>query len=32
MEAEIMKGVGVAAFHNRIGLRGQFGHEAPFIR
>jgi hypothetical protein len=24
--------VGVAAFHNRIGLRGQFGHDAPFIR
>ena len=28
MEAEIVKGIGVAAFDDRIGFRGQFGHEA----
>ena len=31
MQAEIVKGIGVAAFHNRIGLRGQFGHEASLV-
>ena len=31
MEAEIVKGIGVAAFHDRIGLRGQFGHEASLV-
>ena len=30
VKAEIMKGIGVAAFDNRVGLRGQFGHEASF--
>jgi hypothetical protein len=30
MKAEIVKGVGVAAFDDRIGLSGQFGHEASF--
>ena len=28
MKAEIVKGIGVAAFDDRIGLGGQFGHEA----
>ena len=28
MEAEIVKGIGVAAFDDRIGFGGQFGHEA----
>src|SRR5215210_4066611 len=28
MQAEIVKWVGVATFHNRIGLRGKFAHEA----
>ena len=28
MQAEIMEGIGVAAFDDRIGLGGQFGHEA----
>jgi hypothetical protein len=32
MKAEIMKGIGVAAFHDRIGLRGKFGHEASLGR
>src|ERR1700733_1712779 len=31
MKAEVMKGVGVAAFHNRIGLRWKFGHEASLV-
>ncbi len=30
VEAEIMKWVGVAALDNRVGLCGQFGHEASF--
>ena len=32
MQAEVMKGIGVAAFHDRIGLCGQFGHEASLVR
>ncbi len=31
MKAEIAEGVGVAAFHDRIGLRGQFGHRASLV-
>ena len=31
MKAEIVKGIGVAAFDNRIGFRGQFGHAASLV-
>jgi hypothetical protein len=31
MKAEIVKGVGVATFDNRIGFRGQLGHEASLV-
>ena len=30
VQAEIMEGIGVAAFDDRIGLGGKFGHEASF--
>ena len=30
VKAEIVKGIGVTAFDDRIGLGGQFGHEASF--
>src|SRR3981081_2512888 len=31
MQAEIVEWIGVAAFDNRIGLCGQFGHEASWL-
>ena len=31
VQAEIVKRIGVAAFHDRIGLGGQFGHEASLV-
>ena len=31
VKAEIVEGIGVAAFDDRIGLRGKFGHEASLV-
>jgi hypothetical protein len=31
VKAEIVKGIGVPAFDDRIGLRGKLGHEASLL-